>query len=68
MREIRLTLNHNQEADGNTKAELSSWLGLNYLLGRNSHAFRSIDNRLRDVEAKYGHFRSSREYLQATGV
>lgn len=68
MREIRLSLSHNQKADRNTKDGRSGWLDLDYRLGRNSYAFRSIDNRLRGVEANYGHIRSAREYLQATRV
>lgn len=69
MREIRLSLSHNQEANRISKAEKSSWLDLDYLLGRNSHAFRSMDYRFKGVEANYGHIiRPAREYLQATGV
>ncbi len=68
MREIRLSLSHNQKADRNTKDGRSGWLDLDYRLGRNSYAFRSIDNRLRGVEANYGHIRSAREYLQVTRV
>lgn len=62
MREIRLSLSHNQEAHRITKAEKSSWLDLDYLLGRNSHAFRSMDNQFKGVEANYGHIiRPARE-------
>ena len=68
LREIRLKLSHYKEADRNTKAGRSGWLDLDYLLGRNSYAFRSIDNRFREVEANYAHIRLAREYLQATGV